>query len=143
MQLVEGIRWLNIVDERILAIVGKIAIYSQPVAGMIEIGRPDWILPYVLLQVGAELFAGSRELSFTVAEDGHYRWDWIDEASMVTLPYWIALFSIASILFPSYVNAALLGSLLYYGLRHWEYQTWGSLWCVSVNLLWIYYLLKS
>lgn len=143
MQLVEGLRWMNAVDERILAVLGKLAIYAQPVAGMIELGKPSWILPYVVSQGLMELLAGSRNLSFAVAKDGHLRWDWIDEASIAAVPYWIALFVVTGLLYPQAIRLLMIGLLVYYGVMHWQYETWGSVWCVSVNLLWIYYLLRS
>jgi len=142
MQLVEGLRWINAMDERILAVLGKLVIYAQPVAGMIELGKPSWVLPYILIQGLLELLAGSRTLSFAVAEDGHLRWDWLDEVSITSVPYWVALFAVTYMLYPTGVGLFFLGLLFYYGVNHWQYDTWGSLWCVSVNLLWIYYLLK-
>lgn len=142
MQLIEGLQWMGAVDERLLAIAGKLAIYAQPVAGMVEAGRMSWILPYVVLQGLLELLAGSRNLSFAVAEDGHLRWDWLDEGSMTSIPYWVALFAVTYILYPPGVGLFFLGLLLYYGVKHWKYETWGSTWCVSVNLLWFYYLLR-
>lgn len=142
MQLVEGLRWMNYIDERVLAVLGKLVLYAQPVAGMIETGRLQWILPYAIVQGILEVMAGSRNLSFAVAKDGHFRWEWIDEIGIAALPYWIALFLVTGLMYPAHINMISAGLLMYYGASHWQYETWGSLWCVSVNFLWIYYLLR-
>lgn len=140
MQLIEGLRWINVVDERILAVLGKVVLYSQPVAGMIEAGKTQWILPYIVVQGILELVGGSRDLRFVIAKDGHFRWDWIDETTLFALPYWIALIAVTGILYPGYINLIAIALLAYYASAHWKYETWGSLWCVSVNFLWLYYL---
>ena len=58
------------------------------------------------------------------------------------VPYWIALALAAYVVLPLPVYAAMVGLLVYYNVKHWDYATVGSLWCVSVNILWIYYLLR-
>jgi hypothetical protein len=143
MQLVEGLRWIRIVDERVLALLGKLALAAQPVAGLYEAGVPQYILPYVIAQGILELLYGSTDLRFTVAPDGHFRWHWLEPSSrLVMLPYWIALTYAAVLLFPLWFVGVLGALYAYYTLRHGQYKTEGSLWCVSVNVMWIYYLLR-
>ena len=141
MQLVEGLRWIRALPDTVLAPLGKLVLYAQPAVGLFEAGQSQWILPYVIAQAIAEFVGGSRDLRFVVAEDGHFSWKWLPNL-LALLPYCVALFYAAGILFPRWVNTILLGLLAYYLFGHLRYDTWGSLWCVSVNGLWIHYLLR-
>lgn len=138
MQLIEGLRWLDTVDERILAVLGKLAIYAQPVAVMLEGKMTQWIVPYVAIQAVSEALFGSRDLRFVVADDGHFQWKWME--GVASLPYWIALLITTYWRFPLPVFLAGWGLLVYFMVQHWEYKTVGSLWCVWSNLWWLYYM---
>lgn len=141
MQLIEGLRWMEAIDERILSILGKLAIYAQPVAVMVEGKMTQWIVPYVVAQGVLEALFGSRDLRFVVADDGHFQWRWIhDNWEIATLPYWIAMLITTYWRFPLPVFLAGWSILVYFMLRHWEYKTSGSLWCVWSNLWWLYYI---
>lgn len=143
MQLVEGLRWIDAVDERILAILGKLVLAAQPAAGLYEAGATQFILPYLVIQGLLDVVYGSRDLRFVVASDGHFRWKWLEPSSqLVMLPYWIALSYAAVSILPMWLVALLFGLYAFYTVRHGQYKTEGSLWCVSVNILWVYYLLK-
>lgn len=143
MQLVEGLRWIHAAPDSVLAPLAKLVLYAQPVAGLYEAGQTQWVLPYVVAQGIAEIVGGSRDSRFVVAADGHLSWKWLPEiGSPVSFPYWIGVVFVAYTLFPLWVNAILSALLVYYVAGHSQYKTWGSLWCVSVNLLWIYYLLR-
>lgn len=141
MQLVEGLRWIRAAPDSLLAPLAKLVLYAQPAVGLFEANQSQWILPYVILQTLAEVIGGSQDSRFVVAGDGHLRWNWLPEPAIL-LPYWIALVYAASIIFPRWVNAILVLLLVYYVTLHSKYGTWGSLWCVSVNWLWIHYLLR-
>jgi hypothetical protein len=143
MQLVEGLRWIQLIDENILAILGKIVLYSQPIAAFYEAKKYSFIFPYILIQSFVELFYGSRDLRFIIADDGHFEWKWIKSPfSIETIPYWIGLLLGASFILSKEVGGLMFGLLAYFYINHSKYNTYGSLWCVSVNLLWIYYLFK-
>jgi hypothetical protein len=144
MQLIEGLRWLNVVDERILAVLGKLAIYSQPVAAFWEARRYEFIAPYVAVQVVVELLYGSRDLRFTVADDGHFKWNWTyDPVSLPAVPYWIGLILGAYLVLSLPVATLIMALFVYFYINHAEYGTHGSLWCVWSNILWIDYLLRK
>lgn len=144
MQLVEGLRWIKLVDERLLAVLGKLALYSQPVAAFYEAKRYSFILPYIVIQSVTELLYGSRDLRFIVAGDGHFEWKWIKSPlSIETIPYWIGLLVGAALILPTEISTIMVGLFLYFYINNSKYNTYGSLWCVSVNLLWIYYLFKN
>lgn len=143
MQLVEGLRWIHAVDERILAVFGKIVLYAQPVAAFYEAKRYSFILPYVVLQSLVEILYGSRDLRFVLSPDGHFEWKWsFTPVSIEAIPYWVGLFVGASFLLPREVSFFMMSLFLYFYLNHAQYNTYGSLWCVWVNLLWVYYLLQ-
>lgn len=143
MQLVEGLRWIEAVDERILAVLGKLVLFAQPVAAFYEAKKYAFILPYIVVQAIVELLYGSRDLRFVVADDGHFAWKWsFDPASLEALPYWIGLVLGTYYLLPREVGAIMLGLLAYFYIYHAQYGTYASLWCVWVNLLWVYYMLR-
>lgn len=146
MQLIEGLRWIGAVDERLLAVAGKLTIYAQPIAAMIEGNvATKWIALYAVVQTIAELLYGKRNLTFKLQEDGHFKWNWIYDRTIFPsawLPYYIALLFASYMVLPLWVWVMTWGGYVYYYLRHWEYGTHGSLWCVFANLLWIYYLLR-
>lgn len=141
MQLVEGLRWIHAVDERVLAVLGKLVLFAQPVAAFYEAKKYAFILPYIAIQSIVELLYGSRDLRFVVAPDGHFQWKWsFDPASLEALPYWIGLVMGTYFILPREVGAVMLGLLAYFYAYHVQYGTYASLWCVWVNLLWVYYL---
>ena len=143
MQLVEGLQWIRAIDESTLAILGKLALSLQPVAMFYESKKYGFILPYMVAYGMTELLYGSRDLRFTVAEDGHFQWKWgFDPISVQSALYWAGLLLGASLLLPLEVSALMLAIFVYFFFNHAEYETYGSLWCVWVNLLWIYYLLR-
>jgi hypothetical protein len=144
MQLIEGLRWINFTDDTILSILGKLVLYAQPIAGLYELGETQYILPYTIAQSIAEFLFGSRDLRFVVGEDGHLMWKWLARDNiLLVLPYWIALSYSTYYLLPLPLFLLLGGLYHYYRLTNERYETEGSLWCVSVNILWIYYLTKS
>jgi hypothetical protein len=143
MQLVEGLRWMGDVDESTLAILGKLVLALQPAAAFYEAKQYSFILPYLVVQALVELMYGSRDLRFVVAQDGHFAWNWnSDPMSLQALPYWIGLFVGASFILPRAVSAVMMALFVYFFVNHGEYKTYGSLWCVWVNLLWVYYLVR-
>ncbi len=143
MQLIEGLRWINAVDERSLALAGKLAIALQPAAAFYEAGKTTFILPYLGAYALLEAFRGSRDLRFVVAEDGHLQWKWLfDTGSLQSLVYWLGLIVSTWTLMPRAVWFFFLAVYFYFYSGHGKYETYGSLWCVWVNLLWIYYLLR-
>jgi hypothetical protein len=143
MQLVEGLRWIHALPEPLLAGLGKAVLYAQPAVALWEAKQIAWIPLYVVSQAVIELLRGSRDTRFVVAKDGHLAWTWLSPLdSVVNIPYWIALVAAAGILYPTWLNGILMTLLAYYLAMHYEYGTWGSLWCVSVNILWIHYLVR-
>lgn len=144
MQLIEGLRWIDAVDERILAVMGKLALFSQPIAAFYEAKKFGFILPYVLVYAITELLYGSRDLRFVVAEDGHFAWKWDFDAisSAPAIPYWIGLIVGTYFILSREMGALLMALFAYFYIQHGKYETYGSLWCVWVNLLWVYYMLR-
>ena len=140
MQLVEGLRWIDALDERILSVLGKLFLFAQPVAAFYEAKKYSFILPYIAIQSITEILYGSRDLRFLIAKDGHFTWKWsgLDD----TIPYWIALTIGAFLILPREVFLVMAGLLGYFYINHVQYGTYGSLWCVWVNLLWVYYMIR-
>lgn len=143
MQLIEGLRWTGAIDERILAIAGKLALYAQPVAAFYEANKKSFILPYVIVQTITEALIGSRDLRFTVAKDGHFKWNWsFDPISLEAIPYWSGLLLGTYFILERGVGLFMLALFAYFYINHAKYGTSGSLWCVWVNLLWVFYIFK-
>lgn len=143
MQLVEGLQWIRAVDESTLAILGKIVLFLQPVAAFYEAKKYSFILPYAIAYGAMEALYGSRDLRFVVAEDGHLEWKWnFDPASLEALPYWIGLVVGTYFILSGEIGLLMISLLVYFYAYHREYKTYASLWCVWVNLLWVYYLVR-
>jgi hypothetical protein len=143
MQLVEGLQWIRAVDESTLAILGKLVLFLQPVAAFYESKKYAFVLPYVVAYGIMELLYGSRDLRFVVAEDGHLEWKWnFVSDSVQALPYWIGLFAGTYFILTGEIGTFMLLLLAYFYVYHREFNTYPSLWCVWVNLLWVYYLLR-
>ena len=143
MQLVEGLQWIRAVDESTLAILGKLVLFLQPLAAFYEAKKYAFVLPYVIAYGVMEALYGSRDLRFVVAEDGHLEWKWnFDPISVAAVPYWIGLFVGASFLLPREVSLGMMALFVYFFVNHAQYKTYGSLWCVWVNLLWVFYLVR-
>lgn len=143
MQLVEGLRWSESMDERVLSIMGKLALFAQPVAAFYEAKKYSFILPYIVIQSITEFLYGSRDLRFVVADDGHFQWKWsFDPFSFEGLPYWIGLILGTYFLLPRELGLILAGLLAYFNVVHGQYHTHGSLWCTWVNIMWVYYMLR-
>lgn len=143
MQLVEGLRWIRALDESVLALLGKLVLGLQPVAAFYEAKQYSFILVYVVVQSIMELVYGSRDLRFVVAKDGHFEWKWsFDPLSIYALPYWIGLFIGSSYFLPREISVVMMTLFVYFLFNHSRYNTYGSLWCVWVNLLWVYYLIR-
>ena len=143
MQLVEGLRWVHAMDERILAVLGKIALGIQPAAGLYEAGKTNLVLPYLVVYALSELLFGSKDLRFVVADDGHLKWKWLFAAgSIPAILYWVGLVATTWVLLPLPLWLFFLALYLYFLAGHAKYGTYGSLWCIWVNLMWVYYLLR-
>ena len=143
MQLVEGLRWIDAIDERVLAVLGKLVLFAQPVAAFYEAKKYSFIFPYIAIQSIVEILYGSRDLRFVVAPDGHFAWKWnFDPASLEAMPYWIGLVLGTYFILSREIGAVMLGLLAYFYMYHVQYGTYASLWCVWVNLLWVYYLFR-
>jgi hypothetical protein len=109
------LRWIKVVDERVLAVLGKFVLYSQPVAAFYEAKRYSFILPYIVIQSITELIYGSRDFRFLVAKDGHFEWKWIKSPlSIETIPYWIGLLLGGSFIFPMEIFILMAGLFTYF-----------------------------
>jgi len=141
IQLIEGLRWIDAVDERILSVLGKLALISQPVALFYEGKKYSFVIPYLVIQAINELLYGSRDLRFVVADDGHFSWMWNFDY-ITSLPYWIGLSIGAYFALKTELVVGLLALFAYFYVNHRQYSTFGSLWCVWSNFMWVYYMLR-
>ena len=141
MQLIEGLRWIDAVDERILSVLGKLALISQPVALFYEGKKYSFVIPYLVIQAINELLYGSRDLRFIVAKDGHFSWMWNFDY-ITSPPYWIGLAIGAYFALKTELVVSLLALLAYFYANHRQHGTFGSLWCVWSNFMWVYYMLR-
>lgn len=141
MQLAEGLRWINAADDRSIAIFAKFVLLCQPIAALYESKLYSLILPYIAAQSLCTFAFGSNDFRFEVARDGHFEWKWIRGLFSIELaPYWIGLLIGTYTLIPLGLGLLLSSLFLFYYLNYAQYKTVGSLWCVSVNVMWIYYL---
>lgn len=147
MQLVEYYLWISIrqndpVLNRMSSILGWILIrIVQPLATIL-------LIPYTTLRnlsffyflvLGIVYFFKEKPVNFktTVDKDGHLKWLWLYGYETVSVLYILIVFT----LFLSNPILLLISIplLIYSYIR---YDSWGSVWCSSCNIILLYYLIK-
>jgi hypothetical protein len=144
MQLIEGLRWLNIGNESILAFLAKANLYLQPISLLYQFEYPTLvIISYILGQLFVEILYGSNEYSFTVAKNNHFQWNFISDSVLLFLPYF---FVFGLVLVSNFKAIAVVWNILFLAYCLYTYKehgTWGTIWCYWSNALWAYYLLQN
>ena len=143
MQLIEGLRWIGAADERLLALMAKIALLVQPAAAFYEAKQYSFIFPYLVIQTLTEIAYGTRDMRFVLSDDGHFEWKWLfDPVSIQSLVYWVGLLVAFYLVLSPEVYGIMMGLFAYFVIQHSQYNTTGSLWCVWANFMWVYYMLR-
>ena len=153
MQLIEFFLWRNLSNKelnRLFSILGALLLMFQPVASLMLLNNIDlrnkmlalYSIPafsYFIYQISIKDFLTS------VSKTGHLKWDWIDLKANKQIFFISWLFFLFFSLFYNkhYIGLAYTIALLIITLYSYKKdESFGSLWCWSINSLMIYYAVK-
>ncbi len=153
MQLIEFFLWRNLSNKdlnRLFSILGALLLMLQPVASLMLLNNIDlrnkmlalYSIPafsYFIYQISIKDFLTS------VSKTGHLKWDWIDLKANKQIFFISWLFFLFFSLFYNkhYIGLAYTIALLIITLYSYKKdESFGSLWCWSINSLMIYYAVK-
>lgn len=151
MQFIEFVLWRNINNElinKLMSIVGSLLLVIQPIASLtmlenIEL-RNKMILTYSIPALIYFFYNIINRNIYTIVSKrtGHLKWNWIPNDLFGYIFYLFFLY------FSLFVNKYYIGIILstsLFAIFYYYYYTdgtAGSLWCWSVNIVMLYYLIK-
>ena len=151
MQFIEFVLWRNINNElinKLMSIVGSFLLVIQPIASLtmlenIEL-RNKMILTYSIPAFIYFFYNIINRNIYTIVSKrtGHLKWNWIPNDLFGYIFYLFFLYF--SLFVNKYYIGIILSSSLFAIFYYYYYTdgTAGSLWCWSVNIVMLYYLIK-
>jgi hypothetical protein len=156
MQLVEYFLWKSINQKNqsmnyLWSVIGWLTIrVVQPISFLLMLPnkynslRTKFIYIYLLIFSLISIYEYKYNLfNFeTTVKNGHLYWKWLSDCTLVD--YIIGIFYFTFILSVYYFSGILLFLILlqFAYLYLYKNANWGSLWCWSFNLIFLYYLCK-
>lgn len=152
MQLVEYFIWKNIDVKRMnnfYSLIGWINIVLQPLILMMMIKQDDirnsLLFFYLLFIVFYNIVKiNSKNTITTVSENGHLLWNYLIfsgyEYIYVAIFMFFYIFSAYLINFQLFL--LLTTSFIVSFIINFKDKTWGSMWCWSSNLVWIFLIIR-
>lgn len=152
MQLIEYFIWDNLNNNSInhfLSICAAFLIFIQPIASIFVIKnikeRYRLLSIYLLFGIPFSIYSlFNTKFTTTVAENGHLRWDWINNKNS-HIGY---LFYLFFLFYPLVREKLYFSSLLAFVLLLITFYTFfkdgtaDSMWCWSINLIMLYFAVK-
>jgi hypothetical protein len=150
MQFIEFILWRNLNNKFInktMSILGSLLLVIQPIASLTMLENIDLRNKMILVySIPAFVYFCyniiNKNIDTIVSKTGHLKWNWIPTNLLGYLFYLFFLY------FSLFINRKYIGILLSFPLFSIFYYyyytdgTAGSLWCWSVNIIMLYYLIK-
>jgi hypothetical protein len=150
MQFIEFVLWRNLNNKFInktMSILGSLLLVIQPIASLTMLEninlRNTMILIYSIPSFVYFFYTIiNKNFDTIVSKTGHLKWNWIPTNILGYLFYLFFLY------FSLFINRKYIGiilSLPLFALFYYYYYTdgtAGSLWCWSVNIIMLYYLIK-
>ena len=150
MQFIEFVLWRNLNNKFInktMSILGSLLLIIQPIASLSMLEninlRNQMILIYSIPTFVYSFYTIINKNIYTiVSKTGHLKWNWIPNYLFGYLFYLFFLY------FSLFVNKHYIGILfssILFAIFYYYYYTdgtAGSLWCWSVNIIMLYYLIK-
>lgn len=150
MQFIEFVLWRNLNNKSInktMSILGSLLLVIQPIASLTLLKninlRNTMIFIYSILSFIFLFYNITHKNIYTiVSKTGHLKWNWIPNYLFGYLFYLFFLY------FSLFVNRHYIGiifSSILFCLFYYYYYTdgsAGSLWCLSVNAIMLYYLIQ-
>lgn len=153
MQLIEFFLWRNLSNKdlnRLFSILGALLLMLQPVASLMLLNNID-LRNKMLALYSIPSFSYfiyniiNKDFSTSVSKTGHLKWNWIDLKGNKQIFFISWLFFLFFSLFYNkhYIGLAYTIALLIITLYSYKKdESFGSLWCWSINSLMIYYAIK-
>ncbi len=162
MQFIEFVLWRNLNNKSInktMSILGSLLLCIQPIASLTLLKninlRNTMILIYSFLSCIFFFYIITHKHMYTLlSKNGHLKWDWVQNVNLNSIPNWIPQKIIVHLLylfflsFSFFVNRRyflIISSSILFCLFYYYYYTdgsAGSLWCLSVNAIMLYYLIQ-
>ncbi|NBP66067.1 MAG: hypothetical protein EBU66_15575 [Bacteroidetes bacterium] len=159
IQFIEYMLWSNFDNKnmnRLWSIIGFIVIILEPYAtiNMLNSGMLKNILfAWYSIIIGLNITFYKHNFITTIAKNKHLEWRWLP--NFITLPsilLWITWF--VAILLPlmirskdnmdyRYITIIIIGTLIMSLYFYVTTNSFGSMWCWSSNLIWLYVIYKS
>lgn len=151
MQFIEFVLWRNLNDKlinNVMSILGSLLLVIQPIASLTMLKNIDLrnktILIYSIPAFGYFFYNINNQNIYTVLskKTGHLKWNWIPNELFGYLFYLFFLYF--ALFINRYYIGIILSSILFAIFYYYYYTdgTAGSLWCWSVNIVMLYYLIK-
>ena len=151
MQFIEFVLWRNLNDKlinNVMSILGSLLLVIQPIASLTMLKNIDLrnktILIYSIPAFGYFFYNINNQNIYTILskKTGHLKWNWIPNELFGYLFYLFFLYF--ALFINRYYIGIILSSILFAIFYYYYYTdgTAGSLWCWSVNIVMLYYLIK-
>jgi hypothetical protein len=153
MQFIEFVLWRNLDNNfinKLMSILGSLLLVIQPIASLtmlhnIEL-RNKLLIIYSIPSFSYFIYKLlNKKFYTTISKNGHLKWNWASDINHNFLFY---LFYLFFLYFSLFINKNYMGILLtlpLFGLFYYLYYndgSAGSLWCWSINIIMLYYLIK-
>ena len=151
MQFIEFVLWRNLNNKfinKIMSILGSLLLVIQPIASLTMLEniylRNKMILIYSIPAFVYFFYNIINKNIYTIVSKKtvHLKWNWIPNELFGYLFYLFFLYF--SLFVNGYYIGIILSSILFAIFYYYYYTdgTAGSLWCWSVNIIMLYYLIK-
>lgn len=147
MQLIEYFAWKNLNNKKINKIISYIAltllIIQIPILLFVYNINYKYIIIFIILLISIyDIMNNNINFSFVKASNGHLQWNW----NKLSWLFWILYFGIGSFVllknkkYIVYVLLLLTALISYYS--YYKNNTYGSVWCWTVNIISFYLIVK-
>lgn len=151
MQFIEFVLWRNLDNNfinKLMSILGSLLLVIQPIASLTMLEninlRNKMILVYSVPAFIYFFYNVINRNIYTIVskKTGHLKWNWIPNDLIGYIFYLFFLYF--SLFVNKYYIGIILSSTLFAIFYYYYYKdgTAGSLWCWSVNIVMLYYLIK-
>lgn len=153
MQLIEFILWRNMNNNfvnKIFSFFGYLLLVLQPIASLLlleNIPMRNKLLVYYIVpaSIGSLYFAINTDYHTSLSKCGHLKWDWINVKfdNIFIHAFYLFFLYYSFVVNKHYLTIFVTLSL--YAIYYYYYNSLegssGSLWCWSINIVMLYYLI--
>lgn len=147
IQLVEFFLWKNLKNKKMNEFLTSLALYIiiiEPLTIMLMIPNKIILISIVtcyLLFLCSRMFI-SNKIYITTVKNGHLSWGWINTKDKLSIFIYLLFFVLSMYLINNFLlflfaTFTLIFTLFFY----FKYNTFGSMWCWSVNLFLLYFII--